>query len=422
MLKRMGVLVALLVAAGGGGYAVWVARTAEPPLGAATRMIAAGNLFGAQTVLRGVIKAHPRDIEAHTALIQTLLATADWLSVEREAKTLRALGVARTAVAPMLVRSYANQKRYADILLEVPAVASRPEEQAMNLALRSVGLLGLGQLPQAQAALDAAAALAPDDFLVRLQKARLALARRDGPGAMREVDAALAAEPASTEALWVRSEAFRLEWDLPEAIGELDKAVAVAPLSQDLRMARAGLLLSAGWDKQALDDVRAVFAITPSNLTALFYHSLLMMRAGRVADAAVEFDKLGAAIDQFPKAHFYKAQIALAQGNRQSARESLGQFLRLQPADAEGLRLAARLEMESGRPERAVTLLSRLQERDAGSVDLEGRALFMMGRMTDAVASFRQATTLAPDNREFASHLAAAQSDFGTAPAGERGE
>ena len=54
---------------------------------------------------------------------------------------------------------------------------------------------------------------------------------------------------------------------------------------------------------------------------------------------------------------------------------------------------------------------------DAGLVDLKGRALFMMGRMTDAVASFQQATALAPDNREFASHLAAARTEFGGLPA-----
>ena len=289
----------------------------------------------------------------------------------------------------------------------------------MNLALRSAGFIGLNDLMQAQAALDAAGELGPNEFLVRLQKAKLALARRDGRGALREVDAALALHPASTEALWARSEALSLTWDTNGAVAELDKAVAIAPLSQDLRMARAGLLLRAGLDRRALDDVRFVFGLTPSNTTAMFYNALIMMRAGHVADAGVEFDRLGSAMDQFPKAYLYKAQAAIQAGNKDSALEDLGRFLKLQPGNSEGVRLAAQVELDSARPERALALLTPLTETkmpDAETVDLEGRSLFMLGHMPEAVQSFRRATELAPANKDFASHLAAAQTRFGVAP------
>ncbi|MBC7673761.1 MAG: hypothetical protein H7247_15180, partial [Polaromonas sp.] len=112
-------------------------------------------------------------------LARTQFATSDWLSAEKEAKILRALGYDRSVVGPMLVRSYAMQKRWPDILADIPAVAAKPEEQAMNLALRSVAYFGMGDLNQAQSLVEAAGKLSPDEVLVHLQRARIALARKD---------------------------------------------------------------------------------------------------------------------------------------------------------------------------------------------------------------------------------------------------
>jgi tetratricopeptide (TPR) repeat protein len=419
MLRRLLIFLMLLGGGGGGGYAVWRAFQVEPPLERADRLVQAGDVFAAQIVLRSLIRAEPRNVEAHLMLVRTQLATNDWISAEKEAKSLRTLGYDRVVVAALLVRSYAMQGRYQDILADVPAVASRPEEQYANLALRSVAFLGMKDVGLAKQLVDAAAALEPDAFLVHLQKARVALSTSSINDGLQEIDRALVQRPASVEALTVKSALLSLKGDTAGAIKQLDLAAAVAPFDQDIRIKRAGLLIDVGSDKAAQDDVDAVFAITPTNASAMFYNALLMYRSGQVADANVEFDKLGILADQFPKTYFYKGEIALKLGNPQSALESLDRFLRLQPTDHNGLRLVAQIELNQEQPAKALSALIPITgpgSNDAGAMDLLGRAYFMLGRMADAIISYRRATVIAPENKEYAAHLAAAQVQFGAAP------
>ena len=92
----------------------------------------------------------------------------------------------------------------------------------------------------------------------------------------------------------------------------------------------------------------------------------------------------------------------------------------MQPRDAEGMRLAGQVELAAGKPERVLALLAPLTgaaSRDSGAIDMQGRAYFMMGRMQEAIEAFRRAAMLAPENKEFSSHLTAAQTQFGVAPA-----
>jgi tetratricopeptide (TPR) repeat protein len=419
MLKRLLMFLLILGGVGGGGYAAWRLLKVEPPLQHASRLIEAGDVFGAQVVLRGLIKSEPRNVEAHLMLAKTQLATDDWVSAEKEARSLRGLGYDRAAVAELLVRSYSMQGHYQDILTDVPAVAANPDEQYLNLVLRSVAFLGMKDVGLAQQLIDAAAALAPNAFLVHLQKARLLQAKGDVTAGLREINVALGQEPASVEALMVKSDLLVDKEDIVGAIRPLDEAVVAAPLDQDLLMKRAGLLLKIDADSAARADVNTVFNITPTNPSAMFYNALLIYRSGQLADANVEFDKLGMLADRFPKSYFYKAEIALKLGNKQSALESLDRFLRILPNDGEGLRLVAQIELGEAQPERAVAVLGPATgpgSSDAAAIDLLGRAYFMLGRMSDAISAYRRATAIAPGNKEYAAHLSAAQVQFGSAP------
>lgn len=419
MLRRLLALLLLLSASGGAGYAVWRMLQVEPPLAKATALIAAGDLFQAQVILRGVIKSEPRNVQAHLMLARTQLETDDWISAEKESKTLRTLGYDRTVVAPMLTLAYAKQGKYQDILADISATTARPDEKYVNLALRSVAFLGMNDVGLAQQQVDAAAKLAPDAFLVHLQKARIALARNNIDLGLREIDQALTQQPESVEALVTKADLLESQSDKVGAIEQLNIAVGVAPLDQDLRMKRAELLVSINSNKAAQADVDKVFSITPTNATALYYNAVLMFRAGQIADANVEFDKLGTLMDQFPTAYYYKAQIALALGNTQSALESLDRLLKFRPTDPDGIRLTAYVQLNEGQPERAIAELLPVTapgSRDAGAIDLLGRAYFMLGQMPEAVSNYRRATSIAPDSKEFSAHLTAAQVQFGMTP------
>jgi tetratricopeptide (TPR) repeat protein len=151
----------------------------------------------------------------------------------------------------------------------------------------------------------------------------------------------------------------------------------------------------------------------------MYYNALLIYRSGQFADANVAFDKLGLQADQFPRSYYYKAEVALKLGNKQSALESLDRFLKLEPTDGDGLRLVAQIDLDEAQPDQAVTALRPAtgpDSHDAAAFDLLGRAYFMLGRTPDAISAYRQATIIAPENKDYAAHLAAAQVPFGAAP------
>jgi cytochrome c-type biogenesis protein CcmH len=75
--------------------------------------------------------------------------------------------------------------------------------------------------------------------------------------------------------------------------------------------------------------------------------------------------------------------------------------------------------LDEAQPDQAVTALRPAtgpDSHDAAAFDLLGRAYFMLGRTPDAISAYRQATIIAPENKDYAAHLAAAQVPFGAAP------
>lgn len=423
MIRRLLMLFVLLGAVAVAGYAGLRLLKKQDPMTEATRALEQGDPVRAATQLRRTVKADPRNVEAQVLLARVQLLLGDWVGAEKGIKIARALRYDRAALMPMLARSYVMQERYADVLAEIPANSSDPEERWQFLIFRSMAQVGLGDLGAAKASVDAAAAVKPDMPAVLLQQARVALMRKNAADADRYVARALEVEPDNVEALMLKADIQSQRWDIAGAVATLGLAAEYAPYSPLVRLARLPLLISAGLDKMAQVDLDALAASSPQDPAVIYYKAVLLFREKKYSDAEVEFGKLGPVIDAFPKANLYRGQGLLALNMTESGLESILRFVKLQPTDAEGARLAAQILMRLDRPDKAVALLKRgfaAGLRDAQSYDLLGRAHFTMGNIPDAVTAYRTAVALAPDNKEYASHLAAAQTRFGALPEQEQ--
>lgn len=424
MLKRMAVLLVLIGLLGGGVYAVMHVIAGNKPLAQAKTLVAQGDLFGAQFVLRNLVKAEPRNVDAHVLLARIQLQMADWFSAEKEIKVARALRYDRAVLTPMLARSYIMLERYRDLLTDIPPTGGTPQEQVSNLVLRSMAYLGLNDVVQAEQTLATAIELAPKDLQVQLQSARIARARQDPATAERLTAEVLSALPEDVDALMLMAELQVARGDGKGALVNMDRAVKIVPFAPYIRLARIPLLLAAGTDKQATEDLDVVFAVSPSDKMALYFDTLLRVRAQKYGDALVGFQRLAPFMEQIPKSYYHEATAFVALGHPESAMDSLSRLLKISPGDVDGVRLAAQIEMKAQRPEKVVAVVLRgvgSGLNDAQSFDMLGRGYFMLGQMPAAIESFRKAVTLAPDNKEFAAHMAAAQSSFG-APSAAKGQ
>lgn len=406
----------LLMILAGLGYGVTRLVISRQPLPQATALLEQHDPRGAQLVLRPLVRAEPRNAEAHVLLARTHLDLHDAVAAEKELKIARALRYERMVVTPLLARSYLMQGRYQDLLADVPANAASPEERVTNLALRATAYLLMGDMAQAQSTLDTAAEAAPADPKVQVVRARMALARGETAAAATAIDSALASTPKDLDSLLLKAEIQVQAEQLDRARETLDAAVALEPYSMPARLQRAWLLMSLNQDAKAREDVNASLEVDPHDVPLRLADSLLNMRAGRVGDSATALQRLLSTFDQNPRGFYYLALAFSLQDQNESSYEMLGRFLRVRPRDAEGMRLQGLLEQRLGRAPASIEVLQqvvRLRPKDALAHDLLGRGYFMTGAMQEAVDAYRRATVLDPGNKEYAAHLAAAQVRFG---------
>ena len=333
-------------------------------------------------------------------------------------KIARALRYERAVLHPLLARAYIMQQRYQDILTDIPGTAAREEEQVPNMAMRALAYLFMGDVRQAELTLAPALRLAPHDDNVLLARTRLLLARGELPQASASAAELLGHNPSNIEALMLEGDVLGRRGDAEGALASMNRAVGLAPYWVPARVQRANQFMSMGRNKEAQQDVDASFDVDWHDPGVQLANAVLMIRNGRYADAATEFQRIGPVMERFPKGYYYQALNASLQDQNESALEMAVRYLKLAPGDQEALRLAGSLESKLGRPERTVDYLSRATSaglRDAEAFDLLGRAHFVLGRTAAAIENYRRATAMEPDNKDYAAHLAAAESLSGPA-------
>ncbi len=408
---------ALAGAAGGGWY--FLGHTGDP-IRNARILLQKGDLRAAQIELRNAVKNDPRNAEAHLRLAQLQLQTSDPVAAEKELKVACELNCDRKVVVPLLAQSYLAQQRYADLLSDVKAdPAAEPEDAAKAHVMRAMAQIGMGSNADARASLAAAERLAPDNQDAALTLARLLVVEKDLPGAERQVDRVLALNGKRADALVLKGQLLGAKGDGAGALDCLERAVAAAPGSLGMLLERANQYLVAGEDAKARADVGKVLAAEPENAGAVYLNMVLLVRAGRYADADLALEQLSAVIQRFPRGLYFQALIKSNLGQTEQAVDAALRYVAQAPTDFDGARLLARVELGAQRPERAVTVLNKAIAAGANTaetLDLLGRAYAIQGQAQLASATFQEAASLAPGSPEILTRLASTRMQLGDMP------
>ena len=138
------------------------------------------------------------------------------------------------------------------------------------------------QISRAQRAVDRALALAPDLAEAHGTMNMLHYRRRDGPGALRELELAVQLRPSYAEAHNWLSWVGMLVGRLDPALEGARRAVELDPLSPEARNHLALCLLAAGRTDQALREVQAAVELQPDFTTSILYEAVVRFHAGDV--------------------------------------------------------------------------------------------------------------------------------------------
>ena len=393
--------VVLLVAAGGGG---WYVMSHRDPLQQAKMLLSKGDFRGAGLQLRTAVRDNPSSAEAHALLAQLYLASDDAIASEHEIREAMKLNWDSASSLAILSQAHMRQGKWEAILNEIPETAGTPEQTAYYLMTRAVAERSLKKVEESAATLAKAEGLAPQNAEVHLVAARFA--QQDGhlDHALDEVNRSLALEPLRSDGLQLKSALLLAKGDKTEALAELSRAVETAPTRLDLLVERAALYLALNDDVKATKDIEFVLGHDAKNVPARFVNAVLMIRTSKFTEADQELQYIDPFLDRFQRGLYFKAMVKTRLGLNGQAEDAIMTYINRAPQDPDGIRLLAQIELATKHADRAIPyLLKAIQsgQRDAGTLDLLGRAYAMNGNTREAEKIFQQA-----------SHSAASPTDF----------
>lgn len=405
---------------------VYAANRAEAHAAIARARQELGDEAGAERDLRLALEQDPRSPAALRLLARRELDRGR----AREALAAADRLVASTEIASPAERADGERLRAViELALRDDAAAEKSVERALELAPDDLDGLGLAirveqELGRPRRALDDARRLvdatrtapAPRRAAALVQEAGLRLALKDDEGAARSLEAALALDPSSREALELMSERLLSRKRPREALtfaGRLLEASAKAPPE-----ARADALRLRARGQDALGDLagaraslEAALALEKDPRPGLKALLQLELAHGRPREALAYAERLADSAGGAPPAERadderQKARLQLELGDACAARRSLERSLALDPADGEAPRLLMRLELSLGRAREALGAADLLVAASTAAPAAEradalrqrARLRLELGDGAGARADFERALAASPED------------------------
>jgi eukaryotic-like serine/threonine-protein kinase len=185
--------------------------------------------------------------------------------------------------------------------------------------------------------------------------------------------------------------------DLDHSLDLIAQARALAPGDPLPLITLISVALPAGRLDEAEEALRELEQNQPGDVWTLSRRALLSEQRG---DGKQALDLFRTTVERHPSAAFLMdlANLEIRQGETSAARHTLENLLRRFPAHPGGEKLLAQLELEVGDPARAAELYASQARRRPGFAELSnlGTAQLLLGRHSEAAASYRRAAALAP--------------------------
>ncbi|MDE2335244.1 MAG: PEP-CTERM system TPR-repeat protein PrsT [Rhodospirillales bacterium] len=408
----------VVVLAGGAGAAWWKYVRRPSPLAQARIEMTHGNLPAAELLLRRAVREDPRNGEAHLRLGLVQFRLGDAAAAEREFRLARESGYQTATATRLLAETYMQQGKFRQLLEQFPVPATPDKSAVPLLVMRGMAQLNLGQLAQARTTLVQAAKLGPDLADPQLALARLDTVQHNLKDAEAAVDRALAINENNPPALLLKAQLLNGRGQRSQAISRLDQAIKIAPTDIALRLERANMLIEANQDKLAAEDAAAVLKINPRSAGAVYIEAVLAARAHDYTKADALLTRVQPLFGHFQRAYYFEAVVKFNLGQAEQAISAAEKYVARMPQDPDGVKLLARIDIATQRPESAVEVLNKAVAagmQDAQMLDLLGQAYGAVGNRAKAVQAFQGAQKLAPDNPDIMAHLAAARLQAGDA-------
>ncbi len=372
----------------------------------ANRRFEAGDTAGALIQLKNVLQQDPNHLPSRVLLGRALLKSGDVEAAEKELRLARQLRADESVVLLPLAQALSAQRKYAELIAEIPADRLPAGVQAEVLVERGIAFLETGQLDAAQREFQRARDLRPDFARASAGDVLVTLRRGDKQKAAEMADALVKRAPSSADAWVAKGNVEYASGRLRDAVAAFDKALAANPDVGTAAILRAGALLDLGENQAAADALGKLAAESSRDPQVNYFYAQALSRLGRTDEAkaalAAAADVVGPAPADALAKHPPSLLLAglIMYGNKQyeQAFTFFNAYLQIDREHLEARKLLASTLIALKKPRDAVELLRPAMIREIPDPQLyaiAGEAYVRAGQHARAVGGLRAGAGIA---------------------------
>lgn len=347
---------------------------------------------GAVVQLKNALQKDRSHLPSQLLLGRVLLANGDVLAAEVALNEALRLGVDRGEVVLPLARALINQGKQQELLNDVrlSPTGLRPDAQIPILLIMAGAAADLGDRSSALRSLADAKALGPGRIDPYLAEVPIRLRFGQNSEAMAAADKALAIQPNSAEAKYLKGTIFQGKGNVLAARPLYDATIEASPRHLEALISRAGIFLDLNNISGLEQDIGAISSIAPKDPRGLFLKAMLSDRKGRKSTAQEAFKAAVDILDPAPAQFLrFRPQLLMigalshhSLGNVEKTKQYLEVMLAQQPGNP-AAKLLAQIAMKEKNYTRAVEVLEtylRSNNNDVQALSMLSSVNMALGR------------------------------------------
>jgi putative PEP-CTERM system TPR-repeat lipoprotein len=337
----------------------------------------------------------PKSVDAHIVMAQIRTSTQDYGNAKTHLQQALRIDPNNLQAAFGLARLHHGLREYDQALGVLADIDKKWPNRAETPVLKAQVLYDMKDVAGARRILEARLAAEPRDAGAALNIARIDLAEKKLADAARHVKSVLNQKPDHLEALLMQARIAAQAGDAKEQLKWLQQAARVHPAEVVPALEVARYFLAERQPYKALEWARRAEKIKADAAEVLVVLAAVQIAAGEKENALATYHRLATSVlPNSPAIQLRHAQLQLElNSDRNSARSSLDQALRLQPDFLEAQSALIALDTSDRKykaaQETARTVQTQRPTEAIGYV-FEGDVLLAQNRYTAAVEAYRK--------------------------------
>jgi cellulose synthase operon protein C len=366
--------------------------------------------------LRNVIKTNPRDGQARLLSAQVALKLQAGIPAQTEIEAARRAGVPLGQTRLVLAEALVLQAKYADALREAEAGGIPPQLAADAARVRALAHMGMKDLTKARNEIGLAERTAPNNHWIFIDKARILGTANDRVGAEAAIDVALRLAPNNSRALLIKGDLIRARVAPPaglnQALPYFEQVLKKEPLSIEARVERAATLVDLRREPEAQQEIQRIYKMTPDNPLALYLDAVMKSRARKFNEANALMSRTKGVLDSYPPALMLKGLVAFELNNIQQADAALTKVMEVSPGNPVARRLYGAVQIKKNDFDGAIQTFKPLIDSGQADAQVFGLSATAYARKNDfatAANHYERALQLDPGSETLKTQLAMAR-------------